>query len=42
VSGKEKTTSTIEKYIDNIIDVAIAREQHQQSKIDELQKRVDA
>ncbi|WP_171495971.1 hypothetical protein [Acinetobacter junii] len=42
VSGKEKTTSTIEKHIDNIIDVAIAREQHQQSKIDELQKRVDA
>lgn len=42
VSGKEKTTSTIEKHIDNIIDVAIAREQNQQSKIDELQKRVDA
>lgn len=41
VSGKEKTTSTIEKHIDNIIDVAIAREQNQQSKIDELQKRVD-
>lgn len=37
VSGKEKTTSTIEKHIDNIIDVAIAREQHQQSKVDELQ-----
>ena len=42
VSGKEKTTSTIEKHIDNIIDVAIAREQNQQSKIDELQKQVDA
>lgn len=42
VSGKEKTTSTIEKHIDNIIDVAIAREQNQQSKVDELQKRVDA
>ena len=41
VSGKEKTTSTNEKHIDNIIDVAIAREQNQQSKIDELQKRVD-
>ena len=41
VSGKEKTTSTIEKHIDNIIDVAIAREQNQQSKIDELQKRVE-
>lgn len=41
VSGKEKTTSTIEKHIDNIIDVAIAREQNQQSKVDELQKRVD-
>lgn len=38
VSGKEKTTSTIEKHIDNIIDVAIAREQHQQSKVDELHK----
>ena len=42
VSGKEKTTSTIEKHIDNIIDVAIAREQNQQSKVDELQKRLDA
>lgn len=42
VSGKEKTTSTIEKHIDNIIDVAIAIEQNQQSKVDELQKRVDA
>lgn len=41
VSGKEKTTSTIEKHIDNIIDVAIAREQNQQSKINELQKRVE-
>lgn len=41
VSGKEKTTSTIEKHIDNIIDVAIEREQNQQSKVDELQKRVD-
>ncbi len=41
VSGKEKTTSTIEKHIDNIIDVAIAREQNQQSKVDELQKRVE-
>ena len=42
VSGKEKTTSTIDKHIDNIIDVAIAREQSQQSKVDELQKMVDA
>ena len=40
VSGKEKTTSTIEKHIDNIIDVAIAREQNQQTKVDALTLQV--
>ena len=40
VSGKEKTTSTIEKHINNIIDVATAREQNQQTKVDALTLQV--
>ena len=43
VSGKQKTTETINMHINTIIDIAFLKgQQAQQSKIDELQKRVDA
>lgn len=43
VSGKQKTTETINMHINTIIDIAFLKgQQAQQSKVDELQKRVDA
>lgn len=42
VSGKQKTTETINMHINTIIDIAFLKgQQAQQSKVDELQKRVD-
>lgn len=42
VSGKRKTTETINMHFNTIIDIAFLKgQQSQQSKIDELQKRVD-
>lgn len=43
VSGKQKTTETINMHINTIIDIAFLKgQQAQQSKVDELQKRVDS
>ena len=43
VSGKQKTTETINMHINTIIDIAFLKgQQAQQSKVVELQKRVDA
>lgn len=43
VSGKQKTTETINMHINTIIDIAFLKgQQAQQSKVDELQKRLDA
>lgn len=43
VSRKQKTTETINMHINTIIDIAFLKgQQAQQSKVDELQKRVDA
>ena len=43
VSGRQKTTETVDMHINTIIDIAFLKgQQSQQSKIDELQKRVDA
>lgn len=42
VSGKQKTTETINMHINTIIDIAFLKgQQAQQSKVDDLQKRVD-
>ena len=42
VSGKQKTTETINTHINTIIDIAFLKwQQAQQLKVDELQKRVD-
>lgn len=43
VSRKQKTTETINMHINTIIDIAFLKgQQAQQSKVDELQKRLDA
>lgn len=43
VSGKQKTTETINMHINTIIDIAFLKgQQAQQSKVVDLQKRVDA
>lgn len=43
VSGKQKTTETINMHINTIIDIAFLKgQQAQQSKVDDLQKRLDA
>lgn len=43
VSGRQKTTETVDMHINTIIDIAFLKgQQSQQSKIDELQKRLDA
>ena len=43
VSGRQKTTETINMHINTIIDIAFLKgQQAQQSKVDELQKRLDA
>lgn len=43
VSGRQKTTETINMHINTIIDIAFLKgQQASQSKVDELQKRVDA
>ncbi|WP_151690883.1 hypothetical protein [Acinetobacter junii] len=42
VSGKQKTTETINMHINTIIDIAFLKgQQAQQSKVDDLQKLVD-
>lgn len=42
VSGKQKTTETINTHINTIIDIAFLKgQQTQQSKVDELQNRID-
>ena len=42
VSGKQKTTETINTHINTIIDIAFLKgQQTQQSKMDELQNRID-
>ena len=42
VSGKQKTTETINTHINTIIDIAFLKgQQAQQSKVDDLQKLVD-
>ena len=42
VSGKQKTTETIEMHINTIIDVAFLKgQQAQQSKVDELQNNIN-
>ena len=42
VSGRQKTTETVDMHINTIIDIAFLKgQQASQSKIDELQKRVD-
>ena len=42
VSGKQKTTETINMHINTIIDIAFLKgQQASQSKVDELQKRLD-
>lgn len=43
VSGRQKTTETVDMHINTIIDIAFLKgQQESQSKVDELQKRVDA
>ena len=43
VSGRQKTTETVDMHINTIIDIAFLKgQQASQSKVDELQKRVDA
>ncbi len=43
VSGKQKTTETINMHFNTIIDIAFLKgQQSQQSKIDELQEKLDA
>lgn len=42
VSGRQKTTETVDMHINTIIDIAFLKgQQASQSKVDELQKRVD-
>ena len=42
VSGRQKTTETVDMHINTIIDIAFLKGQKaSQSKVDELQKRVD-
>lgn len=43
VSGRQKTTETVDMHINTIIDIAFLKgQQASKSKVDELQKRVDA
>ena len=43
VSGKQKTTETVDMHINTIIDIAFLKgQQAQQSKVDELQKQRDS
>lgn len=43
VSGRQKTTETVDMHINTIIDIAFLKgQQASQSKVDDLQKRVDA
>ena len=43
VSGRQKTTETVDMHINTIIDIAFLKwQQASQSKVDELQKRVDS
>lgn len=43
VSGRQKTTETVDMHINTIIDIAFLKgQQESQSKVDELQKRMDA
>ena len=42
VSGRQKTTETVDMHINTIIDIAFLKgQQASQSKVDELQKRVE-
>lgn len=42
VSGRQKTTETVDMHINTIIDIAFLKgQQAQQSKVDDLQKLVD-
>ena len=42
VSGRQKTTETVDMHINTIIDIAFLKgQQESQSKVDELQKRLD-